>query len=224
MTALMQTDCKAARYLGTLHAILEAMGDDYEIVERPNDEMNDYLRSIQSSFDAKHISGDGRGLHFSFDRYQRNGRLTVSPQWPADCQRHNYRGEVDSITVDYGRRVESLAADIQRRLLVPYAAEFAHQQARAEASDSKRAKQLALAVKIGDIIGCSCRDRQTGEPRDSWHPMGLTGFYRIDVHSDCGVKLETEYNLPAEVAVDLARFIAARMAKYRADHPAGESE
>ena len=67
---LMQTESPAAIRLQLLAGILEALGDEYEVAEERGEDTNEYLQSIQSHFNVMHTSGDGRGMHFSFDCYQ----------------------------------------------------------------------------------------------------------------------------------------------------------
>jgi hypothetical protein len=213
-TMLMQTDCPAIARMQTLAEIMHALGWEYgrDGFGTDDSDMNEYLRSIQSHFNVTHESGDGRGLHFSFDSYKGKGRMRVSVKWPTSKERHEYRGAVESITLDYSRDPVKLANEIKRRVL----AEYHPQAAKRDAADDRRAKQLALASKLAKLLGTS--NTRNEQPEAGFYTHSNSVIYKVEVRDDGGVKFESAYNVPQEVATDILAFAMERMTRYRVEH------
>lgn len=88
-----------------------------------------------------------------------DGRLRVSPDWPME-EAGNYttvhsprEAKAQAITLAVDRPPEKLAADIRRRLLIPYAEEFAHQRLQCDRAILGREQGRGTVERLATLLG-----------------------------------------------------------------------
>ncbi len=133
------------------------------------------------------IDGTGRGIHANAT--QAKGRLYLSGCWPSDSENRLHGPDKHlHITVARNRPPAKIAAEIQRRFLPWYLAEYAKHAERAAKCNTDRTRQQELAVELAALLGPEVKARTDGNPARI-HAKGIS----VEVHGNGDVSLEVRY-------------------------------
>ena len=133
------------------------------------------------------VDGEGRGIHVNAT--QAKGRLYLSGTWPCDSENRVHGPDKHlHITVARNRPPEKIAAEIRRRFLPWYLAEYAKQAERVAKCNSARTHQQDLAVELAAVLGPEVKARTDGNPARI-HAKGIS----VEVHGSGDVSIELRY-------------------------------
>ncbi len=152
--------------------------------------------------------GNGRGIHVNAT--QAKGRLYLSGTWPYDSENRVHGPDKHlHITVARNRPPEKTAAEIKRRFLPWYLAEYAKQAERVKEYNAARDRQQQLAAELAALLGPDAiRRLQSNRDRNQTPNRIYASGVTVDVHSNGEVSIELRYT-----TVKIAKAILKAYAK-----------
>lgn len=136
---------------------------------------------------------NGRGIHVNAT--QAKGRFYLSGCWPHDSEGRMHGPDKHlHITVARNRPSEKIAAEITRRFLPWYLAEYTKQTERVAEYNAARDRQQGIAAELAALLGPDASRRlQSNRDRNHCPNRVYANGITIDVHGSADVSIELRY-------------------------------
>lgn len=141
------------------------------------------------------VLSDGTGRGIFVNAIQANGRLCIGGMWPSDSDRQQYLPDKPlRITIARSRPPKKIAAEITRRFLPWYLAEYAKQTEYVNARNASRDRQHEITAELAALLGPDASrrlqsNRERNQTPNHIYVSGLT----VDVHNNGEVSIELRY-------------------------------